>query len=163
MLERLGQVLLAEWQLADRPDLRIRLQLFLQLRVEAPGLHSDDGRGGVGVVSNGRAALGAEDAVDGFARASHSGPALGGALDRKLVFEDHGDEGVGGAGLALAVVAMVVADEEGLVHVDCEGDGLTEAMSGERHFVERGCIEVGGGEAASEVLAVDPVVLRMLY
>jgi hypothetical protein len=35
--------------------------------------------------------------------------------------------------LALAVVAVVVAGDEGLVDVNGVGDGLAEAVSGERH------------------------------
>lgn len=40
---------------------------------------------------------------------------------------------VGGAGLALAVVTVVVAGDDGGVDVGLVGDGLAEAVSGERH------------------------------
>jgi len=36
--------------------------------------------------------------------------------------------------LALAVVAVVVAGQEGRVHVDRVSDGLAEAVAGEGHF-----------------------------
>ena len=43
---------------------------------------------------------------------------------------------VGGAALALAVVTVVVANEERSFHVNRVGDGLAKTVSGERH-VER--------------------------
>lgn len=48
-----------------------------------------------------------------FARATLASPALGVALDRELILENDGDEGVGGAGLALAVVTVVIANKRG--------------------------------------------------
>lgn len=36
--------------------------------------------------------------------------------------------------MALAVVAVVVAGQEGRVHVDRVSDGLAEAVAGEGHF-----------------------------
>jgi hypothetical protein len=44
-----------------------RLQVLLQLRVKSASLEGNDLRGGIGVVGNGRAALGAEETVDAFA------------------------------------------------------------------------------------------------
>lgn len=106
-------------------------------------------------MGNGAAAFGAEDAVDVLARRALAGPGLGGALDGELVLGDDGYEGwreggersvrlslypfviwkltVGRAGLALAVVTVVVPSDEGRVDVDRIGDGLAEAVSGERH------------------------------
>jgi hypothetical protein len=40
---------------------------------------------------------------------------------------------VGRTALALAVVAVVVAGEEGLLNVSLVGDGLAETVSSERH------------------------------
>lgn len=40
---------------------------------------------------------------------------------------------VGRTGLALAVVAVVVTNEERGLHVDRVGDGLAETVSGKRH------------------------------
>lgn len=40
---------------------------------------------------------------------------------------------VSGTALALAVVTVVITNKERLVHVDRVGDGLAEAVSGERH------------------------------
>lgn len=73
MLERLGQVLLAEGQLADGPDLGVRLQRLLELDVERAALHGDDFGGGIRVVGQRRTALGAEDAVHGVAGAALAG------------------------------------------------------------------------------------------
>lgn len=110
MLEGLGEVLLAEGKLADSPDLsilnmmsvviRIRvmatvtygLQSLLDLSVQGTGLESDDLGGGIGVVSDRRATLGAEDAVDSVAGGTLTSPALGGAIDGQLVLGDDGDE-----------------------------------------------------------------------
>ena len=47
--------------------------------------------------------------------------------------EGQGGRTVGRAGLALAVVAVVVAGEERGVHVNRVGDGVAEAVSGESH------------------------------
>lgn len=136
-----------------------RLQVLLDLSVKGAGLEGDDLRGGVGVVGDGGAALGAEDAVDVVARRALAGVLLGGAVDGELRLGDDGDEGcvsrsvlgqlpllrggllsegtgvrtVRGAGLALAVVAVVISGEERGIDVDRVGDGLAEAVSGERH------------------------------
>lgn len=45
-----------------------------------------------------------------------------------------------GAGLALAVVAMVVAGDDRAVDVDRVGDGLAEAVSSENHFWGRSAL-----------------------
>lgn len=122
MREGLGQLLLAEGQLADGPDLGVLrrktsrlvanptiyraaqksmawdevitywLQGQLDGRVEGAGLEGNDLGGRVRVVGDGRATLGAEDAVDGLARAAFAGPALGRALDRELVLGHDRDE-----------------------------------------------------------------------
>jgi hypothetical protein len=131
--EGLGQVLLAEGELADGPDLGVRLEVLLNLRVEGTGLQGNDLGGGIGVVGYGRAAVGAEEAPDGLAGGALALPLLEGAVDGELVLGDNGDEGVGRAGLALAVVAVVVAGEEGSVDVSRVGDGLAETVSSERH------------------------------
>lgn len=62
-----SKVLLAEGQLADGPDLGVRLQVLLDLSVESTGLERNDLRSSVGVVGDGRAALGAEETVDNVA------------------------------------------------------------------------------------------------
>lgn len=88
VLESLGKGLLAERKLANGPDLGVllwgqisidannlgldcrgtyRLEVLLDLGVESTGLQSDDLRGGIGVVGDGRAALGAEETVDNVA------------------------------------------------------------------------------------------------
>lgn len=111
MLEGVLEALLAEGKLADGPDLGVlgrlsvcspcvprvrsqtyRLQVLLDLGVEGTGLQGDDGRGSLGVVGNGRAALGAEDAVDGLSRATILGVGLGGAGDGQRVLGDDGDQ-----------------------------------------------------------------------
>ena len=92
MLERLLEVLLAEGQLADGPDLGVGLQGLFVLVVEGAALDGNDGRGGLGVVGDRRTAVAAEDAVHGLARAAHTGPALGGALNLDLVLEGNKDE-----------------------------------------------------------------------
>ncbi len=65
---------------------------------------------------------------------------------------------VGRARLALAVIAVVVAGEEGGVNVDRVGDGLAETVSGEAHFGKswmlfeiHGCCGTLGGRVRSEV------------
>lgn len=59
-------------------------------------------------------------------------------MRRKLDENERGEEiplrTVCGAGLALAVVAVVVAGDDRGVNVDRVGDGLAEAMSSENHF-----------------------------
>ena len=115
MLERLGQMLLAEGQLADRPDLRVRLQCLLQLRVKASRLERNDLGRRVRVVGDGTTTFRAEDAMDGLAGTALACPALGVPFDGELVLEHDGNEGVGRAGLALAVVTVVVANEGGSI------------------------------------------------
>jgi hypothetical protein len=133
VLEGLGEVLLAERQLSNGPDLGIRLEVLLDLGVKGTSLQSDDLRGGIGVVGNGRTALGAEKTVDNVARRSlGAGVGLDGAVDGELVLLDNSNERVGGTALALTVVAVVVANNERLI-VDLVGDGFAEAVSGERH------------------------------
>jgi hypothetical protein len=90
--EGLGQVLLAEGELADGPDLGVRLEGLLNLGVEGAGLEGDDLGGGVGVVGNGRAAVGAEEAPDGLAGGALALPLLDGAVDGELVLGNDGDE-----------------------------------------------------------------------
>ena len=50
-----------------------------------------------------------------------------------LLSEGTGVRTVRGAGLALAVVAVVISGEVRGIDVDRVGDGLAEAVSGERH------------------------------
>jgi hypothetical protein len=69
------------------------LQLLLVLAAEGTALEGNDRGRGVGVVGNGRAALGAEDAVDVLARGALAGVALGVAGDGELVLGDYDDEG----------------------------------------------------------------------
>lgn len=133
VLERLGEVLLAERQLSDGPDLGVRLEVLLDLGIKSTSLQSDDLRGGIGVVGDGRTALGAEETVDNVARrALGAGVGLDRAVDGELVLLDNSNEGVGGTALALAVVTVVVANNERLI-VNLVGDGFAEAVSGERH------------------------------
>jgi hypothetical protein len=70
-----------------------RLQRLLDLGVEGAALECDDGRGGVRVVGDGRAALLAEPAPDRIARGALALPFLDGAVGRELVLEDDADEG----------------------------------------------------------------------
>lgn len=134
MGEGLGQVLLAEGELADGPDLGIRLEVLLQLSLESTSLEGDDLGGGIGVVGDGGATLGAEETVDDLSGgALGAGVGLDGAVDGELVLENDSDEGVGRTALALAVVAVVVADKERCLHVHRVGGGLAEAVSGNRH------------------------------
>lgn len=101
MLEGMSQVLLTEGQLAHSPDLRVGLERLLDFRVESAALDGDDLGRRVGVVRDGRAALGAEEAPDGLAAAALAFVFLDGALDGELVFGDDADEGCGvGRGLA---------------------------------------------------------------
>lgn len=114
MLKGLGKVLLAEGKLAGSPDLDVLyivsvivqvqiiaqiialvtygLQSLLDLSVEGTGLDSDDLGGGIGVVGDRRATLGAEDAVDSVAGRTLTSPALGGAIDGQLVLGHDGNE-----------------------------------------------------------------------
>lgn len=70
-----------------------RLQVLLDLGVEGTGLERNNLRGSIGVVGNGRAALGAEESVDGVSRSGRAGPLLDGAVDGEGGFGDDGDEG----------------------------------------------------------------------
>jgi hypothetical protein len=132
--EGLGQLLLAEGKLADGPDLGVGLQVLLNLRIKSTSLESNNGRCRIWVVRDRGAALAAEETVDGLARGAGAGPLLDGAVDGELVLGDDGNEGVGASALTLAIVAVVVAGDDGLVDVDRVGDGLAEAVSGECHF-----------------------------
>lgn len=69
-----------------------RLQGLLDLAVESTGLEGDDGRGSLRVMGNGRTALGAEDAVNGQARAASLGVGLGRTVDGQRVLGDDGDQ-----------------------------------------------------------------------
>lgn len=113
MGEGLGQVLLAEGELADGPDLGIlagsvnffttmqrvvgdthRLEVLLQLSLESTGLEGDDLGRGIGVVGDGGAALGAEETVDNLSGgALGAGVGLDGAVDGELVLENDSDKG----------------------------------------------------------------------
>lgn len=92
VLEGLLEVLLAEGQLADGPDLGIGLEGLFDLGGEGTGLEGDDLGGRIGVVGNGGATFGAEDAVHGIAGATLAGPGLGGAVKDQLVLGDDGDQ-----------------------------------------------------------------------
>ena len=125
MGEGLGELLLAEGKLADGPDfgvLRGRLasmhlskgetdavgercgthglEGLALLGLEGTGLDGNDFGSGIRVVGNGRAALGAEEAVDVVARGTLARVFLDGALDGELVLGDDGDEGFGDGMLA---------------------------------------------------------------
>lgn len=69
-----------------------RLELLLQLGLKGAGLESNDLGGGIGVVGDGRAALGAEESVDGVSGGGRAGPLLDGAVDGQRGFGDDGDE-----------------------------------------------------------------------
>lgn len=81
MLKGLLQMLLAEGQLADGPDLRVGLEGLLDLGVQGSGLDGDDLRGRVRVMGDRGAAVGAEPAPDGLATAACPFPFLQGAGD----------------------------------------------------------------------------------
>lgn len=80
-------------------------------------------------MGDGGAALGAEDAVHGVAGGALAGKGLGGSRDGQLVLGDHDDERVRRTRLALAVVAVVVPDDDRL-GVDRVLDGAAEAVTG---------------------------------
>lgn len=69
------------------------LEGLLDLGGESAGLEGDDLGGGVGVVGDGGAAFGAEEAPDGVAGGALALPLLDGAVDGELVLGDDGDEG----------------------------------------------------------------------
>jgi len=68
------------------------LQSFLDLSVESTGFEGDDRWGSLGVMGDGRTALGAEDAMDGLAGAAILGVGLGGTSDGERVLRDDGDK-----------------------------------------------------------------------
>lgn len=72
------------------------LEVLLELGVKGTTLERNDLRGGVRVVGDGRAALGAEEAVDGVAGGAHAGPLLHGAVDGELILGNDDDQGCGG-------------------------------------------------------------------
>ena len=126
-----------------------RLEVLLDLGIEGTSLQGDDLRSGIGVVGDGRTALAAEETVDNVAgRALGTGVGLDRAVDGELVLLDNSNESfrrvslvqllrlrvltVGRTTLALAVVTVVVANNERLV-LDLVGDGFAEAVSRERH------------------------------
>lgn len=126
-----------------------RLEVLLDLGIEGTSLQGDDLRSGIGVVGDGRTALAAEETVDNVAgRALGTGVGLDRAVDGELVLFDNSNESfrrvslvqllrlrvltVGRTTLALAVVTVVVANNERLV-LDLVGDGFAEAVSRERH------------------------------
>jgi hypothetical protein len=120
-LEGLSKVLLAEGKLALCPDFGVlrgkkvisptsqshadhlrlyarigntyRLESLLDLSIQSTSLQSDDLGSRIGVVSNGRATLGAEDTVDGVTGAALASPALDGAVDGQLVLGNNSDQG----------------------------------------------------------------------
>lgn len=69
-----------------------RLKVLLDLSVQSTSLQSDDLRGRIGVVSNGRATLRAEDTVDSIARRALARPGLGGTVDGQRVLGNDGDQ-----------------------------------------------------------------------
>lgn len=69
-----------------------RLQLLLNLGIESAGLEGNDLGSSIGVVGDGRAALGAEEAVDGVSGGGGAGPLLDGAVDGEGGLGDDGDE-----------------------------------------------------------------------
>lgn len=87
------EVLLAEGQLADSPDLRIGLEGLLRFRLERATLDGDDIRRRLRVVRDRGPALGAEDTVHCLAGRSDARPALNRPVDRQLVLEDDDHEG----------------------------------------------------------------------
>jgi len=153
--ERLSKLLLAEWQLANGPDLGIRLELLLVLVAQSTALKGNDLGRRIGVVSDRGAALAAEDAVDRLARGALARPALGGAIEVELVLGDDDDERICRAALALAVITMVVADNEG-VGIDSVLDGTAEAVTGETHCCCCCGVESGG---ESKMIVSDDVGL----
>ncbi|GAO47909.1 hypothetical protein G7K_2105-t1 [Saitoella complicata NRRL Y-17804] len=129
VVKLLAQLLLHKRQLGNTPNLSLRLQLLLLLHIERSRLHRNNLRRGIGVVRDRTSALGAENPVDVLSGRSRGSVRLGGSLDGDFGFGDNSDEGVRGAGLALAIVAVVVADEIGLFNVNGVGDGFAEAVS----------------------------------
>ena len=83
-------------------------------------------------MGDGGAALGAEDAVHGVAGGALAGEGLGGSRDGQLVLGHHHHQRVRRPGLPLAVVAVVVPDDE-RVRVHRVLHGAAETVSGETH------------------------------
>jgi hypothetical protein len=131
-----------------------RLQGFLDLTVQRSGFDGDDLGGRIGVVGDGRTALGAKDTMHGFARATRACPALGGTLHGELVLGHDGDEGwenpdlvrsdphrylggciitVGRPALTLAVIAVIVPRDQGLLNIDAVRHSFAEAVASENH------------------------------
>lgn len=113
VLEGLGEALLNKRKLSNSPNLGILrisvsihagvqantdraetywLEILLDLAVESTGLECNDLRGSIGIVSDGRTALGAEKPPDRLARRALALPLLHGAIDGELVLGDNSDE-----------------------------------------------------------------------
>ena len=58
-----------------------RLQLLLDLHIQCSCLHGDNIGGGIGIVCDWGATLGAKDPMNGFTGAAHARPAFGRTLD----------------------------------------------------------------------------------
>ena len=69
-----------------------RLQILLDFGVQGTSLESDNWGSSLGVVSNGRTALRAEDAVDGLAGGAVLCVALGWAIDGQGLLGDDSDK-----------------------------------------------------------------------
>lgn len=69
-----------------------RLQGLLDLGVESATLEGNDLGSTIGVVGDGRSALGAEESVDGVSRGGGAGPLLDGAVDGERGLGDDDDE-----------------------------------------------------------------------
>lgn len=150
----MSQMLLAEGKLADGPDFGVRLQCLLDLCIQRPGLDSNYFRSCLRIMGNGRPAFGAEYTVDGLARGALSGPAFDRAFDGELLLWDDGNERIGGAALALAIIAVIVRHEAELVDVDGVSNGLAETVTSDRHL--DGFLEaIEEGLATLKVLAVE--------
>lgn len=113
--KRLGKLLLAKRQLADCPDLGVlenvriflvvntaqrrwvdfdtyRLQILALLGFKSTTLQSNDFGGRIGIVGYGRAALGAEQAMNIFTGRTFATVLLDWAIDGELVFGDDYDK-----------------------------------------------------------------------
>lgn len=85
---------IAKWQEArGEGNISHRLQVLLDLRVESATLESDDLGRRLGIVGDGRSALGAEKSPDSFTRAACALPLLNGAVYGQLVLGNNADEG----------------------------------------------------------------------
>lgn len=83
-------------------DVTYRLEVLLDLSVQSTSLQSDDLRGRIGVVGNGRATLGTEDAVDSVARRAFAGPGLGGTVDGQRCLGNDSDQSWTGVSHSIA-------------------------------------------------------------